>query len=346
LGQPDLPTPAVIAEAGRAGIAAGRTGYTSTAGDPALRRAIAAAAAPFATGAQNVLVTVGSQEAMFVACLGLLDPGDEILYPDPGYPAYPVVAALCGATATPYPLRPEHGFRFSPADIAPLLGPRTRAVIVNEPSNPTGAFSDEAALSAVGALLADRGVTWISDEIYSGFAYERRFVSLSRLCPAGGIVVSGLSKDLSMTGWRIGWIVGPDALLERLIAVHQYLVTCASSVSQAAALAAFSPAGRAARAQYLEIFRGRRALMLDELSRLPGVTVAPPDGAFYCFADFSRHGDASALCERILRRRNVVIIPAAAFGRQAPGFVRISFAATDADIREGIRRIGAELSAG
>jgi aspartate/methionine/tyrosine aminotransferase len=343
LGQPDLPTPPVLADAGVAGIAAGKTGYTSTAGDPALRQAIADDSA-IARSRDDVLVTVGSQEAMFVTCLGLLDPGDEVLYPDPGYPAYPAVAGLIGARATPYPLRAENGFRLSAKDIAARIGERTRAVIVNEPSNPTGAFSTERELSEVAALLAGRGVCLISDEIYSGFAFDRPFVSLSQLAPEAGLVISGLSKDVSMTGWRIGWVSGPDALMQRLIAVHQYVVTCTSSVSQAAALEAFSPAGRRARSEYLEIFRTRRSLMHEELQRIPHVAVTSPDGAFYFFVDLSHYGESRATCERILRNQQVVVIPAEAFGTSAPGFVRISFAASDDAIREGVRRIAAELA--
>ena len=139
LGQPDLPTPELLAKAGAAGIAAGKTGYTTTAGDPALRCAIAESAAPFAAGPENVLVTVGSQEALYVTCLGLVDPGDEILYPDPGYPAYPTVAALVGARPVPYSLSAANGFRLRAADLAARITDRTRAVIINEPSNPTGA---------------------------------------------------------------------------------------------------------------------------------------------------------------------------------------------------------------
>lgn len=344
LGQPDLPTPKLAAEAGIAGIAAGRTFYTSTAGDTTVRAAIAARYAPFATGAENVVVTVGSQEAMFAVALTLVDAGDEILYPDPGYPAYPVVARLIGAKGVPYPLRPERDFRIDPADVEARLTDRTRLVIVCSPSNPTGGINRAEELGALARLLEDRGVPWLSDEIYAGFCYDGKEPSL-RQFSGEGLVISGIAKDLSMTGWRIGWAVGPGAIVARIIAAHQYLVTCAPSVSQWAALATLTPAGDAERARYLEIFRARRALMAEELAKIPGLRFRMPAGAFYFFVDASRYGSSLDLAKRILQNRNVVTIPGEAFGENGKGYLRISYAASEQDIVTGIRRIGEEIAA-
>lgn len=344
LGQPDLPTPAVASIGGIAGIAQGRTGYSATAGDIELRARIAEAYRPFATGPENVLVTVGSQEAMFIICLTLAQSGDEILYPDPGYPAYPVVARLVGASAVAYPLRAERKFRLDPQDIAERLTERTRAVILCAPSNPTGACIDERDLEQTVSVLAQRGVPWISDEIYSAFCYDRAFVSPAVAAPKGGVVVSSLSKDAAMAGWRVGWIVGPADLVRRLTAAHQYAVTCAPSVSQAAAMAALSAPGRAARQDYVARFARRRLAAADELRKIPGLDVHPPDGAFYFFVDVSRHGDSLALARRILDRRRVITIPGEAFGKRGAGFLRISFAAPEERLREGIARIGRELA--
>ncbi len=343
LGQPDLPTPPRVSLAGVGGIASGRTSYTSTAGDPALRAAIAARYAPFAAGAEDVVVTVGSQEAVFATMLTLLDPGDEVLVPDPGYPAYPIVARLVGAVPVAYRLRPERGFRIDPADVARALTARTRMVVVCSPSNPTGAVDRREDLDRLAVLLAERGIAWLSDEIYAGFAYDGPAPSISAFSPAGGIVISGLSKDLSMTGWRIGWAVGERALVSRIIAAHQYLVTCAPSVSQAAALAALSPDAEPERAAYLETFRRRRALMAEELSRIPGLRFDLPDGAFYFFVDASRFGSALPICRRVLERRKVVTIPGAAFGETCDGWIRISYAAPEEKIVRGIRAFGEEL---
>jgi len=346
LGQPDLPTPARIGLAGIDGIVHGKTGYTSTAGDPAVRAAVAERYKGIATGAANVVVTIGSQEAVFAAVMTLVDPGDEVLLPDPGYPAYPVVAKLLGATPVTYPLRPERAFRIDPNDVLSRLTERTRLVILCSPSNPTGAMDLEDDLETLAGALEGRGVPWLSDEIYAGFAYERRSPSISRFAPEGGLVVSGLSKDLSMTGWRIGWAVGPEAIIARITAAHQYLVTCASSVSQAAALAALGPEAQADRDAYLAIFRGRRALMADELARIPRLPITLPDGAFYFFVDVRGFGSSLAIAERLLRARRVIVIPGEAFGPGGAGFLRISYAATDDDIRTGIRALAAELAGG
>ncbi len=345
LGQPDLATPPRIALAGIDGIAAGKTRYTSTAGDPEVRAAVAARYPGTASGASSVVITIGSQEAVFVSVMTLVDAGDEVLVPDPGYPAYPVVARLLGATPVPYPLRPERAFRVDPADVVSRLTDRTRLVILCSPSNPTGAVDREADLERLADALSRASVPWLSDEIYSGFVYDGIAPSISRFVPSGGVVVSGLSKDLSMTGWRLGWIVGPTAIVERITAAHQYIVTCASSVSQAAALVALSPAADADRAAYLEIFRRRRALMADELSRIPALPVTIPDGAFYFFLDVRAFGSSLAIAERLLFRRGVIVIPGEAFGSLGAGFLRVSYAAGDDDIRTGIRALGEEIAA-
>jgi len=345
LGQPDLPTPDTVALAGVSGIVQGRTRYTTTAGDPDLRRAVAAEYGGFAGGPEDVTIHVGTQEALFAAVLALLDPGDELLVPDPGYPAYPRVAELCGGTPVRYPLHAARRFRLDPEDIESRITSRTRAVIVCTPSNPTGAVHREADLERLAVMLDARDVAWISDEIYAGFWYDRPVPSLHRLSP-NGLVISGLSKTLSMTGWRIGWTVGPTEVLRRITAVHQYLVTCAPSVSQRAALAAFGPRGREAAERYRRVFAARRELMARELERIPGLRCRPPEGAFYFFVDVSSYGDSLEIARRLLDTLNVVVIPGEAFGPGGAGWLRLSFAASDADIVSGVRALGRCLSAG
>ena len=342
LGQPDLPTPAEISLAGVDGIVRGRTGYTTTAGDPALRRAVAERYRPFAGGAESVVIHVGSQEALFAASLALVDPGDEVLFPDPGYPAYPAVARLASAIPVSYPLRPERAFRIDPRDVEEQLTRRTRAVIVCSPGNPTGAVHGPEELEALARLLERRRIAWISDEIYASFVYEGTLPSLCRFS-TGGLVISGLSKALSMTGWRIGWVVGPREILRRINAAHQYLVTCAPSISQVAALAAFTPGGQRAEERYRSIFKRRRARMAEELSRIPGVRFHLPDGAFYFFVDVGEFGGGLELSRKILDRKQVITIPGSAFGRNAERFLRISFAASEDHIVRGIRAIAEVL---
>ncbi len=341
LGQPDLATPPRLALAGIDGIARGRTAYTSTAGDPALRAAIAAR---YGRTPESVVVTVGSQEAVFATVLTLADPDDEVLYPDPGYPAYPAVARLVGARPVAYPLRPERGFRVDPDDVASRISARTRLVIFCSPSNPTGAVDSREDLERAAGILRERGVAWLSDEIYGGFAYEGPAPSLREIDPEGGVVVSGLSKDLSMTGWRIGWAVAPPHVAAKIAAAHQYIVSCASSVSQAAALAAFGPDGDAERAAHLEVFRRRRALMAAEVAKIPGIRFALPEGAFYFFVDVSAHGSSLDIARRVLERKKVIVVPGEAFGDNASGWLRISYAADDDAIVRGIRALGDELA--
>ena len=344
LGQPDLPTPPGIALAGIEAIASGRTAYTSTGGDPVVRDAIARRYPHVARGGAGALVTIGSQEAVFVSVLALAGPGDEVLVPDPGYPAYPVLARLAGAEAVSYPLRPERAFRLDAEDVARRLTDRTRLVILCSPSNPTGAIDEDDELSRLARILGERGVPYLSDEIYAHFAYERPATSISRHAPGEGLVVSGLSKDVSMTGWRLGWAVGPEEIVARLVACHQYVVTCASSISQAAALAALSPEGDRERARILETFGRRRTVMLEALRAIPGLPVTPPDGAFYFFVDVRARGGSMELAERLLARR-VITIPGEAFGPGGAGFLRLSYAATEEDIRAGVEALGRELAA-
>jgi aspartate/methionine/tyrosine aminotransferase len=344
LGQPDLPTPDVIARAGVAGIEEGRTGYTTTAGDIDLRRAIAGEYPGFAAGPESVVVHVGTQEAMFAAALALLDPGDELLIPDPGYPAYAEVAGLVGAEAVRYPLRAERAFRLDPADVESRIGERTRAVLLCSPSNPTGAVNRDEDLAALAALLEGRGIAWISDEIYAGFHYDGEVPSLARHS-RGGLVISGLSKTLSMTGWRIGWSVGPQELVRRMTAVHQYMVTCAPSVSQRAAVAAFTPEGRAEAERYRTLFARRRERMAAELARIPGLDVPKPDGAFYFYVDVRSRGSSLEIARTLLDREGVVVIPGEAFGPAGAGYLRLSFAAGDADIVRGVAALGKVLAA-
>jgi aspartate/methionine/tyrosine aminotransferase len=343
LGQPDLVSPPSVCVAGVQAIAEGRTGYTSTAGDPELRAAVAARYAPWIEGAEGVAITIGSQEAMFAACLTMLDPGDELLYPDPGYPAYPVVARLVGAAAVPYPLRSERAFRLDPEDVLSRVTGRTRLAIVCAPGNPTGAIHSREALETLCAGLQRAGVAWLSDEIYSGYVYDGACPSPLEVAPRGGLVISGLSKDLSMTGWRVGWVAGPPAIVARVIAAHQYLVTCAPTPSQRAALAAFRPAGEEERKAILARFRSRRTLMAEGLSRVARIRFALPDGAFYFFVDVSAHGSSLEVAARILERRRVVTIPGEAFGNQGAGWLRLSYAASEEAIVEGTARIAQEL---
>ena len=335
LGQPDLPSPAPIKQAAVRAIEEDRAGfYSVTAGDPALRAAIAARYPGFATGPESVLVTIGTGEAIFLACMALIEPGDEVLIPDPAFPTYATTVRIVGGTPVRYPLRPERGFAIDPADIESRLSPRTRLLIHNSPSNPTGAVDRGEALDRIAALAEEGRFIWLSDEIYSAFVYEGRFESLSTRS-GRGIVASGLSKDVSMAGWRVGWLVADPAFVKAATAMHQYAVTCSPTVSQRAALAAFTPEGEAARAAIVDRFRRRRDRALEILSGAPLAKVPRPGGAFYIFADVSAKGDSMSVCREIMDR-GVITIPGIAFGERGEGWIRISYAASEENIERGM----------
>jgi len=344
LGQPDLPSPEAVCRAGIDAIGQGRTGYTSTAGDPELRAAVAARYPGHADGPDGVAITVGTQEALFASLLVLTDPGDEVLIPDPGYPGYATAIRLLGAVPVTYPLRSARAFRVDPDDVVGRIGARTRVVLLCSPSNPTGAMHADADLADLTATLAARGVAWLSDEVYAGFCYDAPLPVPRRHVPHGGLTIGGLSKDAAMTGWRIGWVAGAEETVARIVAAHQYLVTCASSVSQRAALGAFSEAGVATQAAYRDRFRARRERMGEALREIDALSFARPDGAFYYFVRVAGCTDSEALALRILGEEGVITIPGIAFGPNGEGWLRLSFAASEDDIDRGVAGIAKVLA--
>jgi len=342
LGQPDLPTPDVIKRAGIEAIETNQTRYTVTAGDPELRRAIAGQYPDFVDGPEGVVSTIGVGEAVFLAFAGLLEPGDEVLVPDPGFPTYAITARILGAVPVAYPLRSERGFAVDPSDIEGLITSKTRVLMLNSPGNPTGCLDRGEDLDRIAAMAEQGCFTWVSDEIYSSFVYEGRFESLTTRSKRG-VVLSGMSKDVCMAGWRVGWLAGDPAFVKAVTAMHQYVATVASSISQRAALAAFTPEGRAARDAIRERFRARRDRALEILAGATRATVPRPGGSFYLFADISRVGDSMSVC-RALMERGVITIPGIAFGARGEGWLRLSYAADEADIERGMAIVRDVLS--
>lgn len=337
LGQPDLPSPEPIKRAGIRAIEEDRTRYTQTAGLSELRAAIAGRYPGFAAGPESVVVTAGTSEAVFLSIAALVEPGDEVLIPDPGFPTYATTLRVMGATPVRYPLRAERGFAIDPADVEAALTPRTRMIVMSSPGNPTGSIDAAADLDRIAAMADEGRFVWLSDEIYSSFVYEGRFESLATRSRRG-VVVSGLSKEVSMAGWRVGWLVADPDFVRTATALHQYVTTCASSISQYAALAAFSPAGVHARGAIVERFRRRRDLALSILERAPLARVRRPGGAFYLFVDVSAKGDSMSVCNGLMER-GVITIPGIAFGPRGEGWLRISYAAREEDLERGMKII-------
>jgi len=346
LGEPDWKTAPEISIAGIGGIAAGYTGYSSTAGDPALRKEIETLYPGGGQEGKRVLVTCGSQQALFAALLTLVDAGSDVLIPDPGYPGYANAVKLVGAQPRCYRLSAERGFELDGSAIERALTPKTQLVILNAPANPTGRNYPRSALVDVVKMLGDRGIPWLSEEVYARLSFDEAFVSPLALAPEAGVVISGLSKDMCMTGWRIGWLVAPEAIIRKATAVHQQMVTCASNVSQQAARAAFTPAGVRALERWRTTLARRRECMSRALSEIPDIEFARPEGAFYFFVDVRRHGDSMQIAQRLLDEQKVISIPGIAFGAAGEGYLRLSFAAAESNIERGISGLRSVLGGG
>jgi aspartate aminotransferase len=344
LGEPDLPTPEVIRREAVRIIQEEKSGYTLQAGIPELRKLIAGDYPHMNLSTDQVVVTAGSQEALYLILMTLIEPGDEVLMPNPGFIAYPMIARMAGARALTYALPAKNDFSFDLDDFKRQLSPQTKVVICISPSNPTGrALTKEdlrAMADAVSASGSDAFI--VSDEIYRELYYTpERPASIAEFYPRT-IVVSGLSKSMRMTGWRIGWLAGEEPALRAALVLHGYIVTCASSISQKAALAAWTDEADVARAEMRAIFRRRRDHLLGLLRNELGLSCMTPEGAFYTMVDVSRYGDALRVAEAGLEQA-VVTIPASAFGSEGEGFLRISYCADEDKLSEGVRRLGAAL---
>jgi len=338
LGEPDLATPDVIKRAAVRVIEEEQNGYTTHAGLPLLRQFIAADYPQLKAAPDNVIITAGSQEALYLALLTLVDEGDEVLLPDPGFVAYPTIVRMAGGHPVFYRL-PAHGdFVFDAEDFRRRLTPRTKAVVVISPSNPTGRALSRDDLAAMADALRRSNAYVISDEIYREIYFgDARPASVSEH-HARTIVISGLSKSMSMTGWRTGWMCGAAEVIRSALVLHGYVTTCASTVSQKAALAAWTDEAEDARRETRRIFRARRDEFLSLIDSELRLRAVVPDGAFYLMLDVSAHGSSMKVAEHLLEH-GIVTVPGSAFGTEGEGYLRLSFCADASTLAEGVRRI-------
>jgi len=338
LGEPDLPTPDVIRQAAIRVINDEQNGYTSHAGLPALREKIANEYPYLGGKPERVIVTAGSQEALYLALLSIVDEGDQVLLPNPGFVAYPTIVRMAGGSSTFYQLPAENDFDFDLDSFRRALTPKTKAVVCISPSNPTGRALSKTDLAGIAEALRDHDAYLISDEIYRELYYgDERPESASEFHERT-IVISGLSKSMSMTGWRLGWVAGDATVIQSMLVLHGYVTTCASAVSQKAALAAWSEEAEAARAGFRKTFKARRDHLLGLIDTELGLRAVSPDGAFYTMVDVSKHGKSMEVAEALLQER-VITVPGSAFGSQSEGFLRVSFCAELDALTEGTRRI-------
>ncbi len=346
LGEPDLPTPQFIRDAATRVIQPVQNGYTLQAGLPALQKLVASSYPDLKLSPEDVIITAGSQEAMYLALMTLVRPGDEVLIPNPGFVAYATITEMAGGRAIYYRLPATDNFSFDSEEFRHALNEKTRVVVCTSPSNPTGrAFTrDELQEIASAVKESGSGAYIISDEIYRELYFTPAPpASISEFC-SDTIVISGLSKSLSMTGWRLGWMCGPRDVIDSALILHGYVTTCASTVSQKTALVAWSDEAESARAYHRKTFHGRRDHLLQQLSR-EGFNAVEPDGAFYTMVDVREYGPSMDVAERLLEA-GVVTIPGSAFGSESEGFLRVSFCADFPVLEEGVRRIAAGLRGG
>jgi aspartate aminotransferase len=344
LGEPDLPTPEVIRREAVRVIQEERNGYTLQAGLPSLRARIAQDYPHLNPSTDQVIVTAGSQEAMYLALLTLVEPGDEVLIPNPGFVAYPTITRMAGGRAIFYQLPAASDFSFDLDDFKRRISPKTKVVVCTSPSNPTGRTLTNGDLRGIAQAVGESSDAFIiSDEIYRDLYYGgERPSSISEFYPRT-VVISGLSKSMSMTGWRLGWILGDESVISAAHLLHGYVTTCASTISQKAALAAWSNEAAEARTEIRGTFQRRRDHLLTLIRGECGLRCVTPDGAFYTMVDIARYGSSMEVAEAMLES-GVVAVPGSAFGSESEGFLRVSFCADLPVLTEGVRRMERGLS--
>ncbi|MGJ7458114.1 pyridoxal phosphate-dependent aminotransferase [Halomonas sp. MA07-2] len=343
VGEPDFPTPAPVVAAGQAALAAGHTRYTPAAGLPALRSAIAGHYAEHFDAEVDpgrILVTPGASGALLLASQLLAGPGDRVLMADPNYPCNRHFMALAGAEVDAVPVGPESGWQLDAGLIEAHWRDATRLAMLATPSNPTGHMLDAKQLAAVATTVAARGGHLLVDEIYQGLCFDLEPLSVASITP-DAFVVNSFSKYFGMTGWRLGWLLAPEAAVEPLTRLAQNVFLAASTPAQHAALAAFTPECREIlEARRVELGRRRDAL-LARLARLGLAPSLPPQGAFYLWLDISRYSDDSqAFCRRLLEEENVAITPGIDFALVgSERHVRIAFTTGIPRLEEAVSRL-------
>jgi aspartate/methionine/tyrosine aminotransferase len=337
MGQPDFPTPAHVIEAAVQSVRAG-SGYTGSAGVPALREVLAAdlVAKGLPAEADRVIITQGGVQGCSVLFSTLLQPGDEVLLPDPAWPNFAMLAALHGAVSVPYVLRRAAGYQPDVAEIERLITPRTKLLVLNPPANPTGAVFDEPMVEQLVEVATRHGVTVLADEVYDGLIFEGLPARAARLAPDTVVGLYSFSKTYAMTGWRVGYLLAPPWLAPTLAKVQEPLVSCIPTMTQAGALAAVTGPQDCV-AMMLAAYRRRRDLIVDVLRR-GGLPVEPPAGAFYLALPLSPGADSRAAALELVDH-GVAVSPGTAYGTAETEYLRLSLASSDDDCLRGSRRL-------
>jgi aspartate/methionine/tyrosine aminotransferase len=344
LGEPDFHPGKSVVESAAKALADGKDRYCAVAGVPALREEIAAyldRTRKISVLPGNVVIAPGCKIALFLAMLALLEPGDEVLYPDPGFPGYPSIALGLGAVPVPFTLSARNHFQPDPVEVASKITSRTRMLITNSPGNPTGTVYTDAVQRALAELAVEHDLWVLSDEIYARILYAGEYLSMLRYpgMQERTLIVDGFSKSFAMTGWRLGYTVAPPEVVPALLMLAVNSYTCVAEFTQYAAIDALCDREGNTPHMVGEYTR-RREQFVRELNRVPGFRCHPPEGAFYAWVDITGTGmTAENLCRILLEDAGVAAIPGAAFGPAGKEFIRYSFASSMATLHEAVERI-------
>jgi len=344
LGEPDFHPAAPVKEALKRALDEGKERYCPVLGVPALREAIAAylkKTRNLDVSSANVVIAPGCKIALFMAMMALVDPGDEVLYPDPGFPGYESMTLGLGGIPVPFVLSERNHLQPDPDEIAAKITPRTKILITNSPGNPTGTVYTDAVQRRMAELAVKHDLLVLSDEIYARIIYGADYVSMMNYpgMDERTLIIDGFSKSFAMTGWRLGYTVVPARIVPALdlMAVNSY--TCVAEFTQYAAIEALKDSEGATPRMVAEFAR-RREQFVRDLNRVPGFRCLPPDGAFYAWVNISDTGvSAEEICRIMLEEAGVAAIPGAAFGPAGREFVRFSFASSTATLKEAVERI-------
>jgi aspartate aminotransferase len=348
IGEPDFPTPANIVEAAKTALDGGWTHYGPTQGYPELREAVAAhvsATRGIRVGPQHVSIVPGGKPIIFFPMLALLEPGDEVIYPDPGFPIYQSMIQFLGATPVPIPLIESRGFSFDLDLLRDRLSSKTKMLVLSSPQNPTGGVIPADEIEIIADLVRDRDLIVLSDEIYSRICYGQPPSSIASLPGMldKTIILDGFSKTYAMTGWRLGYGVMPEWLVE---AVNKLMVnsnSCTASFTQRAGIEALTGPQDAVTGMVAEFHR-RRDAFCDGLNRIPGIHCARPGGAFYAFANITGTGmDSKTAADFLLNEAGVACLSGAAFGKYGEGYIRFSYANSYENLMDAVKRIESAL---
>ena len=344
VGEPDFVTPWTIRESGIYSLEHGHTGYTSNLGMPRLRRAICDYVEKNYSISYDYrnecLVTIGVSEALDLAFRMLLSPGDEVIYTEPCYVSYPAEIAMAHGVPVPVTTRYENEFAVEPEDIEKAITPKTKAILLNFPCNPTGAVMPPEKLQAVAEIAKKYDLAVLTDEIYSELNYDGNHLSIASLpgMKERTIFLHGFSKAFAMTGWRVGYVCAPEAMISAMMRIHQYAIMCAPTVAQEAALEAIQNGG-SEMVKMRESYRSRRDFFVKGLNDA-GLDCLMPHGAFYAFASVKNSGmDSNEFAEKLLMAEHVAVVPGEAFGPGGTGFIRCCYATSADELREALKRI-------